>query len=263
MLLACGDQGLMAYQRGWRTLPCPLKCVDMIARAHHRLALLDNAAHAVWTGRQIFPVDSGIEGMLLWQDCLLTLSGDTDCLTLLSSTGELLFTTPAGVYPQDMCLLPGQRTLAVCGGADSMLRIIRLPELQEEQAIRLHGSVQRVACASGTLYVLCALEDDGLCCELCRIRGGQRQPLARWPGLPGCLHADGAGRLWVASSEQLGFFFRGEYRAVAGEFGLVRHMDSRQGLLLASDPVLDALWLVEDGHAKMLHEGNVQHGVFV
>ena len=263
MLLACGDQGLMAHQNGWRALPCPLNRVDMIARDHHRIALLDNTTHAVWTGRRIIPVDSGIESMLLWQDCLLTLSGDTDCLTLLSGTGVPLFTTPAGVYPQDMCLLPGQRSLAVCGGADSTLRIIRLPELQEEQAIRLHGSVQRAACLAGMLYTLCTLEDDGLCCEMCRIQGNRWQPLARWPGLPGCLHADAAGGLWAASSERLGFFRRGEYHAVTGEFGLIRHMDSHQGTLLASDPVLGQCLLVSPrSEVHTLYAGDVQHAVF-
>lgn len=264
MLLACGAVGLMAHQGEWRVLPCPLPFPEMLARHHGRLAVLDNTTHAVWTGSRILPVDSGVEALLLWQDALLTLSGDTDCLTLFSlTTGQPLLTIPAGVYPQDMCLLPGGRSLAVCGGADGLLRVIRLPELWEEQAIALPGSVQRVACLSGVLYALCALEEDGLCCQLCRVQGGSWTAMARWPGLPGAIHADDAGRLWIAASEVLCCFHRGEYRAISGSFGLIRHMDSHRGALLASDPVMDALWLVQSGQTKMLHEGNVQHGVFV
>lgn len=264
MLLACGDQGLMLRKDGWHALPCPLNHPEMIALDHGRLAVLDNTAHAVWTGRHIIPVDSGIESMLLWKDCLLTLSGDTDCLTLLSLlTGEPLLTTPAGVYPQDMCLLPGGRSLAVCGGADGTLRLVRLPDLQEEQVIHLQGSVQRSACMAGVLYVLCTREDDGLCCELCCIRGHIWHAIARWSGLPGAIHADATGALWVASSEHLGRFHRGEYRAIPGEFGLIRHMDSRQGMLLASDPVLGQCLLVSPhGEVHTLYTGDVQHAVF-
>ena len=87
--------------------------------------------------------------------------------------------------------------------------------------------------------------------------------LARWPGLPGAIHADAAGRLWVAASECLGCFRRGEYMNVRGEFGLIRHMDSRQGALLASDPVLDTLWEVRENRAEAILGGNVRHGIYV
>ena len=264
MLAACGSSGLMSWDNGWHVLPCPLPCPEMLARRGNVLAVLDNTAHAVWTGRRIIPVDSGVEAMILWGDGLLTLSGDTDCLTLFSlATGLPQLTIPAGVYPQDMCLLPGGRSLAVCGGADSLLRVIRLPELWEEQVIRLPGSVERTACLGSVIYAPCAVEDDGLCCQLCRIQGGRCSAIARWPGLPGAIHADSLGRLWVAASEMLCCFRRGEYRGIPGEFGLIRHLDSQGGKLLASDPVMDVLWLAEDGHIKKLHEGNVQHGIFV
>lgn len=262
MLAACGASGLLTYCGGWQPLSCPLPFPEMLAHRGDVLAVLDNTAHAVWVGRRIIPVDSGVEAMLLWENTLLTLSGDTDCLTLFSlATGQPLLTVPAGVYPQDMCLLPGGRSLAVCGGADGLLRVIRLPELWEEQALALPGSVQRVACMGSTLYVLCATEQDGLCCQLYRVEGGRWSAIARWPGLPGAIHADSAGRLWVAASELLCCFHQCEYRLLPGEFGLIRHMDSRGGKLLASDPVLDALWLVEGGQTKKLHEGNVQHGI--
>lgn len=264
MLLACGSAGLMVHQGEWRPLAMPLGSADMLARGGGRVAVLDNAAHAVWVGGRIIPVDSGVEAMLLWRDSLLVLSGDTDCLSAFSlATGQMQLTIPAGVYPQDMCLLPGGRSLAVCGGADGRLRIIRLPDLWAEGEIALPGSVQRAACVGGTLYALCALEDDGLCCQLCRISGGGWLAMARWQGLPGAIHADDTGGLWVAASEALGCFRRGEYRAVPGTFGLIRAMDSRGGTLLASDPVMETLWCVQGGRCRAMHEGGVQQGIFV
>lgn len=263
MLAACGPQGMKIRRQGWCSLACPLACADMLACADGRLAVLDNTRHTVWADGFMLPVDAGLEAMLLWGDSLLTLSGDTDCLTLFAlDTGLPLLTTPAGVYPQDMCLLPGGRSLAVCGGADATLRVIRLPDLWEEQTIRLPGNVQRAACLYGVLYALCTMEHDGLCCQLCRIQGSRLCVLGRWPGLPGAIHADGTGRLWVASSERLGYFLHGEYRAIPGEFGLIRHMDSRGGTLLASDPVTETLWQVSGGRAVPLLEGGVQHGLF-
>lgn len=263
MLLACGAEGLLVHQGEWRTLPCPLPWPEMLAWENGRLAVLDNTSHAVWTGGRVLAVDSGVEAMLLWHDALLILSGDTDCLTMISlATGQPMLTIPAGVYPQDMCLLPGGRSLAVCGGADGTLRIIRLPDLWAEQVISLPGSVQRAACMEGVLYALCALEEDGLCCQLCCVQGRSWRSLARWPGLPGAIHGDETGKLWVAASEVLGCFQGGEYRAVQGSFGLIRHMTSRRGVLLASDPVMDALWQAQGGRAEMVYEGGVQHGIY-
>lgn len=262
MLAACGPRGMKIWRQGWHSLTCPLACTDMLAWADGRLAVLDNASHAVWVNGRILPVDAGVETMLLWGNHLLTLSGDTDCLTLLSlDTGQPLLTTPAGVYPQDMCPLPGGRSLAVCSGADGTLRVFRLPDLWEEQSILLPGNTQRVACLQDSLYVLCATENDGLCCQLCRIQGRRLCGMGRWPGLPGAIHADGTGRLWVASSERLGYFRQGEYRAVPGEFGLIRHMDSQGGTLLAADPVTETLWQVSGGKAVPVLEGDVQQGL--
>lgn len=259
MLAACGAQGLMARQSTWRNLACPLPRADMLSCAQGRLAVLDNGLHAVWVDGRILPVDSGVEAMLLWGDSLLTLSGDTDCLTCLSlATGLPQLTIPAGVYPQDMCLLPGGRSLAVCGGADACLRVIRLPELWEEQTIHLPGSVQRAACLGGALYALCATGQDGLCCQLCRVIGRTACPMARWAGLPGAIHADDQGRLWVAASERLVRFHKGECRHIPGEFGLIRHMCSCRGTLLAADPVMEKLWQVHGDAATVLLDAPVE-----
>lgn len=260
MLLACGPDGLKVRQDGWHALPCPLQRADMLASDGAHLAVLDNSAHALWAEGRIFTVDSGVEALLLWQGGVLTLSGDTDCLTLHSlQTGHALVTAPAGVYPQDMCLLPGGRSLAVCGGADGMVRIFRLPELMEEAAIRLTGSAARITCMGSTLYALCTLEDDGLQCQLCRIQGNRWQALARWPGLPGAILAQDD-TLWIACSERLCAIRRGLYHSMPGDFGLIRHLSARGADLLATDPVMDSLWLLSPVPV-LLYEGAVEHGI--
>lgn len=265
ILLAGGKAGLMELRDAWRALPCPLACPSMLIRDGRRFALIDEERHALWTGRQVMSVDSGIEAALFWRDCLLLLSGDTDCLTLMDLQGGMrLLTTRAGVYPQDMCLLPGGRLAAVCGGAEGTLRIIRVPELTLERVLHLPGSVQRVACAADGLLVLCAQEDDGLRCLMGRVPfGGGFEPLGTLPGLPGAVHVDGGGRWWAASSETLCRVDGGVPQSVAGDFGLIRHMDSRGGALLTADPVLGLLCVVKNGAARIVYEGDVRDAGFI
>lgn len=264
-MLLCGGGRLAAYREGWERVPCPLVCPELLAVSGPRLACVDNANHALWMGERMVAAESGIEAALWWHDCLLTLSGDTDCLTLIGPGGEMLLTTPAGIYPQDMCLLPGGNAVAVAGGADGRVHFIRLPSLTDAGSLPLPGSVQRVAWGGGALYALCALEDDGLCCLLCRVSpgGGQHRALALWPGLPGAVHVDSQGTLWAAASERLcRLGHSGGVEAVRGDFGLIRHMDSRGNRLLISDPVLEILSLVQGGRQTVVCEGDVLHGIF-
>ena len=264
-MLLCGGGRLAAYREGWERVPCPLACPELLAVSGPRLACVDNANHALWMGGRMVAAESGIEAALWWHNCLLTLSGDTDCLTLISPGGEMLLTTPAGIYPQDMCLLPDGNAVAVAGGADGRVHFIRLPSMTDAGSLPLPGNVQRVAWGGGALYALCALEDDGLCCLLCRVSpgGGQHRALALWPGLPGAVHVDSQGTLWAAASERLCRLGRsGGVETVQGDFGLIRHMDSRGNRLLVSDPVLDILSLVQGGRQTVVCEGDVLHGIF-
>lgn len=263
ILLAAGKDGLWEYRDTWRALPCPLSCPTMIARDGPRFALLDEDHHALWTGQSVMNVDSGVEAMLFWREYLLLLSGDTDCLTLVDQrTGTSLLTTPAGVYPQDMCILPGGRVVAVCGGAEGTLRLIRLPDLTLERLIRLPGNVQRIACAADCLLTLCALEDDGLCCLMCRVpfQGRAYEPVLTLPGLPGAVHVDDSGGWWVAASEALCRVYADGTppASIRGDFGLIRSMDSRAGALLTADPVLGLYSRVQGGAACVLYEGDVR-----
>lgn len=270
ILLGCGE-GLLTLEQGWRALPCPLRGVSNIALTQGHIAALDGAGRELWLGGRIIPADGGVEAMTLQQGRCLTLSGDTDCLTAFDeATGERLLTTPAGVYPQDMCVVPGTELLAVCGGADGTVRLFTLPELRPVRTTRVPGNAQRVDAARGWLHVLCLTEDDGLKCLMCRIplHCDAYDPIALLPGLPGAIRADPSGGLWTAASEKL-YHFPPESRApdqVLPGFGLIRHIDCRGSWALVTDPVLGALALVDGSGrqpARVLYEGDVGQGVFV
>ena len=228
--------------------------------------MVDAPHRLLWMGEKLFPVDGGIEALLLWQGYPLLLSGDTDCLLLLDpQSGSPLVLTPVGVYPQDMCLMPGN-AVAVCGGAEGAVHLLRLPELTIFRTIRVPGNAQRIAWQHGCLYVLCAAEDDGLCCLLCRLypQTQRYEPLATLPGLPGALRGDGRG-LWAAASEMLCYFPEGSTQPsvrLAGS-GLIRHIDCQDGLVLTTDPLMGQIQLIRKDRGRVLLEGDVQEARFL
>ena len=270
ILLGCGE-GLIMLERDWREADCPLGSVTNIALESGRVAALDNESHQLWLGGQVLRADTGIEAMQLWQGHCLTLSGDTDCLTLTdAATGEMLLTTPAGVYPQDMCVIPGMGMVAVCGGADGTVRLLTLPDLRPVKTAHVPGNAQRIDASCGWLHVLCLTEDDGLKCLLCRvpIYGDRYDPVATLPGLPGAIHADRAGGLWTAASERLYHFPRDSRVpdwSLPG-FGLIRHIDCWGQWALVTDPVMGLCALIDGTGrqpARVLYEGDVGQGRFV
>lgn len=267
VLLCCGEDGLLCHRNTWQTLSCPLPAPSLLCLSGDRRAIVDNSEHLLWMEDQLFSVDSGIEGMLLWQGQPLLLSGDTDCLTLLDpASGNPLFLAPAGVYPQDLCLLPGNAA-AVCGGGSGSVLLFSLPELRLLRTLRVPGSAQRIACLGKWLYVLCTTEDDGLRTLLCRVdpHTGRCEPLTALPGLPGALYIDPRG-LWVAVSETLYRFTPGERKPSfhLDGLGLVRHITGRQGLLLLSDQLLGTLFLLQPGKPlQPLWEGDVGQAAFL
>lgn len=270
ILLGCGE-GLLVLEREWRRIPCPLAQVTNVAVERGQLAAADNAAHQLWLGGQPLLAASGMEALRLWQGRCLSLSGDTDCLTLLdAASGELLLSAPAGVYPQDMCVLPGLGLVAVCGGADGTVRLLSLPDLRPVKTARVPGNAQRIDASCGWLHVLCLTEDDGLKCLLCRvpIRGDRYDPVATLPGLPGAIHADRAGGLWMAASEKLYHFSRDSRlpdQALPG-FGLIRHIDCWGQWALVTDPVMGLCALVDGSGrqpVRVLYEGDVGQGMFL
>ena len=270
ILLGCGE-GLMMLEREWRVAECPLAGVTNIALEGGRIAALDNGAHQLWLGGEVLPAETGIESVRLWQGHCLTLSGDTDCLTLTdAATGELLLTTPVGVYPQDMCVLPNLGMVAVCGGADGTVRLLTLPDLTPVKTAHVPGNAQRIDASCGWLHVLCLTEDDGLRCLLCRvpIHGERYDPVATLPGLPGAIRADRTGGLWTAASERLYHFPRGSRVpdwSLPG-FGLIRHIDCRGRWVLVTDPVMGLCALVDSTGrqpVQVVYEGDVGQGRFV
>ena len=147
ILLGC-DKGLI-MPCAPQSLPCPLRRPDLIAHCRGRLAALDNTARLLWLGGEVYPADAGAEALLLLPGACLTLSGETDCLTLRDpSTGAPLLAAPVGVYPQDMCLVPGG-LLAVCGGYDGTVRLLIAPENEQDCREQLF-----LACSKAQLPIL-------------------------------------------------------------------------------------------------------------
>lgn len=270
ILLACGEEGLLEYHTRWERRACPLACPTLLARSGSRLAVLDDREHLLWNGERLLAVPAGVEAVTFWQERCLVLSGETDCLTLMEiDTGMPLVLAPAGVYPQELCLLPGGGTAAVCGGADGAVHLLALPGLQNLGSLRVPGSAQRIACQGGWLCVLCAVEDEGLQCLAVRIplRGGRFEPMATLRGLPGAVRGDGRGGWWIAASECLCHLNeRGQIdRRLMGQ-GLIRHLDAQGTQLLVSDPVLGACTLVDATGRQMprtLYEGDVRQAMWL
>lgn len=268
MLLGCGE-GLLEMARGWKPRSCPLKRPDLLALDQGRMAAVDNANRLMWLNGQLFPCDPGVEALCLWQSYALALSGDTDCLLLLdAASGLRLVSTRAGVYPQDARVLPGLGMVAVCGGAEGTIRLLSLPELHTLRVIPVPGSAQRLDTVGGVLHVLCATEDAGLKCLLCRVllQSGACQPVAVLPGLPGAIRADRSGGLWVGASEYLYHlpFNCDTPDHVYGGFGLIRHLDCWGQWVLATDPVMGLCALVDGGahKARVIYHGDVGQALF-
>ncbi|MGN0779966.1 MAG: hypothetical protein ACI4MJ_12495 [Aristaeellaceae bacterium] len=264
VLLCRGSGGLMVWDGTWRRLSCPLPVPTLLAARDGVTALADNTQRLVWMGDALFPVAGGVEALRLWQGKLLVLSGEADSLTLYDAQGMPLYLAPAGVYPQDMCLLPGDM-VAVCGGGEGVL-LLRLPGLQVIRRLPVPGHAQRITGRGSLLHVLCAVEEG---CLLGRIdlRSGRYEALRLLPGLPGALHTDGIGRLWAAAGERLYGFWPGTYtpRHTLGGFGLIRSIDSQSHRLLLSDPVQGALKLLHSPFQppQVLHIGEVGQAAFL
>lgn len=266
LLLSCGRNGLLEHRDGWHPLTCPLPAPDLLAVEQGQLAVVDNEHHLLWNGERLLPVDRGVETLLLWRGKVLTLSGETDCVTLLDpACGLPLIAAPVGVYPQDCCLLEGG-LLAVCGGSDGMVHMLRLPSLHILQSQRMGGMPERVASSGGALHVLCAVGDTAIHCHYDRLLPhGQVQHVAVLPGLPGAVCADGYGGVWVAATETLCHFAAGALQPDAwiDGTGLVRHVICGRDGLLWCDPVMEnCVLLPRNGLPMMLYRGVVGQALF-
>lgn len=266
IMLACGAEGLLEYRDVWRRLPCPLAQPSLLAVRPGGMAAVDDGHRQLWCGSEVHTVDSGLEALALWQNHALTLSGDTDSLTLMdlaAGTPQLL--APAGIYPQDFCFV-NSSTLAVCGGMDGKVRLMRLPELTLSREFSLPGLPLRVACSGGSLHVLCLNGDGAVQTLLCRVnlpRGSVFQACTL-SGLPGAVCPDGRGGVWVGLSERLAHFAREENAPdlLRPGFGLIRHLARMGSHVLVTDPVTGLCSAADGaGHVRTLYAGDVRHAV--
>lgn len=262
VLIGCAD-GLHTGGAPEEKIACPLDGVSLLACAPGRMAAADASARLLWDGRRVMNIDSGAEKLLWWRQNLLVLSGETDCVTLVDGqSGQPVTLAPAGVYPQDMCLLPPGDIAAVCGGADGTIRLLALPSLRELRSLRVPGVASRIAWAGGALYVLCAVEDGALRCLMCRVAlpSGRYEPVMTLDGLPGAIAPDDRGGLWIGAGECLHHLppKGGKPDGIMDGFGLIGGLQStRQGLIIA-DPVGDGCYRLQHGRLSLLHAGGVQ-----
>ncbi len=218
--------------------PCPLRQVDLAAHADGDFAAVDNAAHLLWHRGRSLPCDREIEALALWQGHVLTLSSDTDCLSIADKDGWLV-TAKAGMYPQDMALT--EHAAYVCGGADGLVHALSLPELRTLRSYPVPGMPERIALWRDAAWLLCLFaEGDELQSGLCHLAlpTGELQQILRFSGLPGDLLAYDDG-IWCAVSERLYHFPHDakEPDVTLEGFGLIRHMVMQGDALLVSDPV--------------------------
>ena len=265
ILLCAGEDGLLLRHASvWHTLRCPLAAPSLLLATFPAPIVADNYARLLAVDQQLLPLPAGVEDAALWRGHALLLSGDADSLTLADlSTGLPLIMTSVGVYPQAVAVL--DNTAIVAGGADGNVRLLALPSLQTLNAWVFPGNVQRFAYQCGTLCVLSAVEDRGLCCLVSQLllRTGRVTSLLTLRGLPGAVCGDGHGGWWVAASEQLCHFnaaMQLDHR-VDG-VGLPRHLCPTAHGLLITDPVLGALLLLPP-HEPMrtLYQGDVRHAL--
>ena len=260
ILLGCGD-GLHAFDGSLSRVECPLKSITVLSGGG--FAAVDGCARQLWDGRCIRDVEPGVESALWWRGHMLTLSSETDSITLRDGpTGQPITLAPAGVYPQQMCFAAQADTVAVCGGADGCIRLLALPSLSVLMQWRVPGSASRIALHRGALYVLCTVERGELQCLLCRLplRENRCEPLLTLPGLPGAVAGDGRQGLWVAAGEMLFHVLPGAEGADAayGGFGLISCLAPTVQGLLVCDPVLDLCCLLKQGTRTVIRSGGVQ-----
>ncbi len=264
MFFARGD-GLWTLEDAWERVDCPLASVHFAAMAGGHVAAIDDDAHLLWLDGLLLPCDRDVEALKLWHGHALVLSSNTDCLSVADRDGWLV-TARVGMYPQDMCIL-GSDVLA-CGGADGLVHRLTLPELLPVGAYAVPGMAQRICTHGGLAHVLCTIENDGLCTRYCRItlKNGRCEPCATFPGLPGAVGTDGSEGLWIAVSDALHHLPTAseEPDLLLDGFGLIRHIDTQDGVTLVTDPVTDTCMLITDRPDVLpICEGDVSQAGFM
>lgn len=217
---------------------CPLAHATHGAADGGGLTLANARKARMWHNGLLLPCCPGLAALLRWHQHALTLSGETDCLTLVSPGGDLLVTAPCGMYPQDACIDGG--TVYIAGGADGRVHRLTLPELRETGTYDLSGLPERISVCRNSAWVL-SLETEGeMHTMLLRLplTGGVPELIARLPGIPGAVYADSGG-VWAASTETLVHFPPdGTYpdRSIGGFSLITQIAPATDGLLLRDGP---------------------------
>lgn len=217
---------------------CPLRQATHGAADARGMTLADSASRRLWHNGRVLPCCPGLETLLRWKGFVLTLSGETDCLSLLAPDGRLLVTAPCGMYPQDACI--DGHTVYTAGGADGLVHLLSLPELREEGTIAVPGMPQRISVCGTTACVLCLCGSEEVHSLLLRIAlpGRTQQVIARLPGVPGAV-LTGPGGTWAATTETLLRFPPDSTvpDLCIGGFNLITRMGpAEEGLLLHDGP---------------------------
>jgi hypothetical protein len=144
--------------------------------------------------RQRLPAGPGIRALRVGADglCLYALAGDADSVLLLDGeSGAPQVLARVGVQPRNMALDSVGNTLAVAGGADCCVYLLRGDTLATLARIDVDGVAVSVAFAPGALWVLCAVGQEDLATSLLRVQPGSGKIERRldMEGMPGGLLA--------------------------------------------------------------------------
>ena len=243
ILAACGTEGMLTWDGGWRSMACPLEQVTLLTACG---CPADTRARRLWDGTRMLPLPPGAEAAMHLCGRWMVLSGEADSLWVMDESGRPLVCAPCGVYPQDMC--PAGECLAVCGGADSRVHMLSLPDARTLGTVAVPGNVQRIAAQGERLCVLSAAGEERIRClaGTISLRTGRYEPLLTLPGLPGAVCAAGRGAWWIAASERLCLAdSRGRVLRMLPGQGLIHSLSVHGETLLAADPVLGACTLVD------------------
>ena len=174
--------GLLSWCGKWRKIPTPLAHPTLLAACGADVALADSVNRLLYRQGRISTLPPGVEVLRCWRNQLLTLSSETNCLTLYDAHDYPLVTSPAGIRPCDCAVVDCQ--VIVCGCEDGCLHIFSLPDLREIAAYPVPGCPMRVAADGGVLTCLSLLSPDPpqtLLFRLC-LTSGDFAPVALLPG---------------------------------------------------------------------------------
>ena len=213
--------GLLSWCGKWRKIPTPLAHPTLLAACGADVALADSVNRLLYRQGRVSTLPPGVEVLRCWRNQLLTLSSETNCLTLYDAHDYPLVTSPAGIRP-------------------CCLHIFSLPDLREIAAYPVPGCPMRVNADGGVLTCLSLLSPDPpqtLLFRLC-LTSGDFAPVALLPGWCGAVTIAADHTIWAGVGEQLLHFPLDSVvpDVQLGEFGLIRFLSCQQSKLLISDP---------------------------